>query len=494
MPNFARWWLYWPQAPMNRKFVVNLALLLLLNLLIKPVYILLDIQVQNTVGPDDYGLFFAVFNFSYLFQVFLDFGINNFNNRAVAQDEGHLYRYLPALFSLKILLAVVYGVVSFIGGDAVGFSPLQMHMLGWLIVNQFLLSMLLFLRSNLSGMHHFRTDSLVSVMDKLLLSGILLVLLFGGSFKASFEITWFVYAQTASLLATVLLAGSAVLYYSGKIQFKSDWATIGRMMRQTFPYALFGIFMSIYYRVDGVMIERMLPANGAYEAGVYAACYRLLDAANIIGLLFAGLLLPMFSRMMASNESPAELLSFSFRTLVGGAIMVAVIVDFYGEPVIELLYQQSTPYWSQVLRILFWAFPGVSTVYIYGTVLLAGGHLRIINILTFLTMLLNIGLNLFLIPEFKALGATWASIITQVLASVGMVYFAHRDLKIPFPFLDLLRMALLGIAVALVGLAFTYLAFDWKIKLALVSIIGAALAFVLRVFEWKALVGLMKNR
>jgi O-antigen/teichoic acid export membrane protein len=266
------------------------------------------------------------------------------------------------------------------------------------------------------------------------------------------------------------------------------------MLKETFPYALFGIFMSIYYRIDGVMIERMLPDTGAYQAGVYAACYRLLDAANIIGLLFAGLLLPLFSRMLKKEESTVELLSFSFRVLVGGAVMVAIILWFYAEPLISSLYTESTPYWSDVLRILFWAFPGVSAVYIYGTLLLAGGQLRIINIITFITMLLNIGLNLLLIPEYEALGATWASIVTQVISSVGMIYYAHRYLKEPFSVSDFSRIALLAAAVFAMCQASVYLPIDWKIKFALVSIIGVAIAFMLRVFEWRALMELVKQR
>jgi len=479
---------------MTRNFVVNLAFLLLLNLLVKPISILLDIQVQNTVGPEDYGLFFAVFNFSYLFQVFLDLGINNYNNRSVAQDEGHLYRYLPALFMLKLILAVGYGILSYVGGDAVGFSPLQMQLLGWLIVNQFLLSMLLFFRSNLSGMHHFRVDSIISVIDKLLLSVILLVLLFAPGVSDGFNIAWFVYAQTASLGFTVLIAGGALLYFSGKITFSANWAKVWQMLKETFPYATYGIFMTIYYRVDGVMVERLLPDTGAYQAGVYAACYRLLDAANIIGLLFAGLLLPIFSRMLAKDESPAQLLSFTFRAMVGGAIMVAILLRFFSEPVVDLLYTESTPYWAQVLRTLFWAFPGISVMYIYGTLLLAGGHLRFINAITFVTMVLNIGLNLLLIPQMEALGATWASVATQVLVSVSIIYYTHRHLGIAFPVQDFTRIGLVAIGLYAVCQGAVYVPVDWKIKLAVVSIIGIVLAFVLRMFEWKALVELVKNR
>ena len=69
---------------MQKKFVTNLALLLFLNLLIKPFWILgIDRSVQNSVGAADYGMYFALFNFSFLLNIILDFGITNFNNKNI---------------------------------------------------------------------------------------------------------------------------------------------------------------------------------------------------------------------------------------------------------------------------------------------------------------------------------------------------------------------------------------------------------------------------
>ena len=69
---------------MQKKFLRNLVLLVFLNLLVKPFWILgVDRQVQNVVGPEEYGLYFTIFNFSFLFYIFLDLGITNFNNRNI---------------------------------------------------------------------------------------------------------------------------------------------------------------------------------------------------------------------------------------------------------------------------------------------------------------------------------------------------------------------------------------------------------------------------
>ena len=93
---------------MQKKFIKNLFFLLVLNLLIKPFYILgIDAEIINRVGAEKYGIYFSLFNFSFLFNIFLDFGINNFNTKNVAQNEHLLSKYFSKLFSLKLLLVLL---------------------------------------------------------------------------------------------------------------------------------------------------------------------------------------------------------------------------------------------------------------------------------------------------------------------------------------------------------------------------------------------------
>lgn len=73
--------------------------------------------------------------------------------------------------------------------------------------------------------------------------------------------------------------------------------------------------MTVYYRIDGVMIERMLGENGALEAGVYASAFRLLDALSILGLMFATILLPMFSRMIHQQEPTQAFAELNFKLM-----------------------------------------------------------------------------------------------------------------------------------------------------------------------------------
>src|SRR4051812_48284228 len=79
------------------------------NLLIKPFWVFgIDRTVQNKLGETAYGLYFAIFNFTYLFQILLDFGLQNYNNRQVASEREKINELLPAILVFKTLLFGVY--------------------------------------------------------------------------------------------------------------------------------------------------------------------------------------------------------------------------------------------------------------------------------------------------------------------------------------------------------------------------------------------------
>ncbi|MFV0267848.1 MAG: hypothetical protein ACK5HT_12005, partial [Draconibacterium sp.] len=191
---------------MKRKFVTNLILLLFLNLLIKPFWIFgIDRTVQNSVGDENYGLYFALFNFSMLLNILLDVGITNYNNRNISRYSFLLPKHLSHIIGLKFMLAVVYALFTLGVAAIIGYNKLQFHLLAFLILNQFLISFTLYLRSNISALQLFRTDSLISVLDRSLMIIICSLLLFTNVFRIEFTINWFVYAQTMAYGLTSLI-------------------------------------------------------------------------------------------------------------------------------------------------------------------------------------------------------------------------------------------------------------------------------------------------
>src|SRR5690606_41980742 len=90
-----------------------LGLLVFLNLLIKPFWIFgIDRTVQNTVGTESYGMYAVLFSLTIMFNIFLDMGIANFNNRNIAQNSQLLQKYFSNAMVLKLFLGVLYTIRS----------------------------------------------------------------------------------------------------------------------------------------------------------------------------------------------------------------------------------------------------------------------------------------------------------------------------------------------------------------------------------------------
>ena len=206
----------------SRDFVFNIAILIFLNLLVKPFWILgVDVAVQNRVGAAAYGLYFAIFNFTYIFNVVLDMGITNFNNRNIARYNILLSKHLSGIISLKLLLGLGYMLLTFVVALCIGYDSLHFKLLFWMAINQFLNSFILYLRSNVSALLMFKTDSVLSVLDRLLMIVICGILLWTNVLRTDFKIEYFVYAQTASYVIAMLVA-LVVVFSKAKLQ-KLHW-------------------------------------------------------------------------------------------------------------------------------------------------------------------------------------------------------------------------------------------------------------------------------
>lgn len=312
---------------MDRRFLKNIVFLLFVNLLIKPFWILgVDWAVQVGVGDAAYGSYLALFNFAYLFYIVLDIGLTNFNNRNIAQYPHLLAKHFAGISQAKVFLSVVYFAIIFTVGLLIGYRGEQLKLLALVGLNQVLLSFILYVRSNISALLLFKTDSILSILDRLLMILICGFLLWSGIFpRSSFNIYWFVYAQTASYVVTLILAVAVVLRHTGRLTLKLNVPFVLMIIKKSLPYAMLVLLMSFYSRLEPVLIERILPDDiAAQQTGIYARAYRLFDAGNNISYLFSVILLPLFAAMIKQNESLQSLVKQSFGLMVAMTGVVAV--------------------------------------------------------------------------------------------------------------------------------------------------------------------------
>lgn len=415
---------------MQRKFVLNLLLLIFINLLVKPVWIFgIDRQVQNMTGPEHYGLYYALFNFSFLLNVILDMGITSFNNRNIAQHEQLLPKYLSNILIIKTLLSGAYIACTFIWALIVGYSQYELYLLAILAFTQILNSFIAYLRSNLAALHLFQTDTFISVLDKLAMIIICAPLIW---INNQFSIEWFIYAQTLSCSITAGIASILVFRKSPALNFRWNFPLLVVIIKQCYPYALLSVLMTLYIRIDAVMLERMLP-DGKIQAGYYAAAYRLFDATNIFAFLFAGLLLPIFARMIKNRSSITDLTRLSFSMLILPCIMICWACYFYANEIMALLYHEETAlHVGATFPLLMFGLIGMATTYIFGTLLTANGDIKLLNTIAIGGLFINIGCNLWLIPAYKADGAALSALLTLSLVALLQAIYAFKHFNISF--------------------------------------------------------------
>jgi O-antigen/teichoic acid export membrane protein len=426
---------------MRRAFIINLILILLINLLVKPLYIFgIDIQVQNRLGPEEYGLFFTLFSFTYLLQIINDFGIQIYNTRSIARKPGAVVQQFGAFLKVKLLLAIVYTILIWAVAWALGYV-IYGKLLLLIMINQILISFVLFLRSNISGLGLYRTDSILSAMDKgimILLCGALLYL---PGLREDFNLERFVYAQTASLVITGIIAWVTILRKSKQVEKEpTPVFTITGLLRASGPFALAVFLMTIYTRIDTVMIEQLV-SDGKREAGVYAAGFRLLDAVNMIAFLFTPLLLPMFSKLLDRIAELKALLRTSFEIMFALCISVSLLGYFFSEEIMGFLYKGADRHWMRVFSLLILSFIPMGLAYIFGTLQTARGNMKRLNWLYGALVTGNILLNFILIPDYLAAGAAIATLATQSIATATLVLFTINDYRIKVSFRYCLRIA-----------------------------------------------------
>ena len=462
---------------MQRAFLKNLLWLQLLNWLVKPLWILwIEREIQLRMGDSWYGVYTLHFNLVLLFAVLLDAGLNTYAAREIAANGklGHPRRML----FLRLGLGLVY--VCLVLMVAQMQSGIQMQFLLFALINQILASVVLMMRAVLQGKQRFVSDSWLSVVDRLVALGVctwMLRTFTVGEFASEGGVLNFQFAQFFGY-ATALVLGLILVFWRGKsasesksvasdsagtvkkdvdviAQKNATQKSLGDWSKEVVWFGIMALAMSIFTRIDVQMIQwlsvsrlegvadildadsiKSQLAAGYAEIGLYTRGYRLLDAGLIFSALLSTQLLPLFSKRLATGDDNGEVIWMSFRLVLWVSLGAAMGAWFYGEPLINWLYQgqmelgatltqngvnvpQAMVYSGEILnaamifKVLMLAFVPMSLVHVFGTFVTASGQMKWLASLAFVCVGINIAFNYIEIPKVGALGAATGCLITQ---------------------------------------------------------------------------------
>ena len=445
----------------ERSFYSNLFFSLGLNLLVKPVAIFaIDMAVQNIVGQQ-YGIYFAFFNFSLIISIVFDLGVNNYCTRLSAQNLPEAKKLFSTILGLRLFIMLVY--LSGIGllKVFVALSWTEYRLILFLGLNQFLIANISFFRSYFAGLQRFRLDAFLSILDRLLLilSMGYMIYFYPDGFKL-IDIETYSMFQFGCYAMSFLFAGGLALYL---LKPQLEWPrlkAIFPIIQKSFPFALLIVLMTLYTRIDALLLLHFSVDNGTQEAAYYAQAYRLIDALYMFAMVFAGLLFPMFAKMLKDNtQAIGTLVSQASKLLLGSSLAFMVFSLMRGGILMDQIYDHTSVESNNILFLLSIAFFGMASNLVYGSLLTANGSLKVLNTISFVGLLVNISVNLILIPKVLNGGAVIAAgvaALTQILVALAQAIYCKRLFKLPLVDRHFYRYPLL-----IVVLLFWFVVVDW---------------------------------
>jgi O-antigen/teichoic acid export membrane protein len=429
--------------------------------------------VQDRVGHADWGLYAALLSLGFLLVALADLGMSPYLTRTLAAHPEAYGRIVPQLLTLKLFLLVLYPCVGILAGVVTGYRGEALGLLAMLCLVHAGGQMLQFFRAGLQARQAFKADSLLSVSDRIVLMGIVGVLLMGG-----IDIMAFGYARLAAAVLTALIAYRMLTRTWGALPVR--WPTEGRdLLRQGLPFAWMTVLYSLHDKVDQVMLERIA---GEVENGLYAAAYRWLDALSMYLWTVLPLFFARFARIPDQIDEQARLLRFGQVITALPILILCAWGWFYGDTLL-LIFGHSTPEEKVVmlacLQALLAALALNGVFAIFSTLLTSTGHERYVSRLIVGSILLNTGLNLWLIPRWGAVGSAWATVASYAAMDIAYVIYIRYALSLKLPWGQMIRLGLIGVWVWLIAWGCHALNWPWWAAGGLIAAGGGAAAWSL---------------
>lgn len=407
---------------------------------------MLENVVQDRIGHEQYGLFAALNALSFLFIVIVDLGINQFITKKFASEVHTRSELYSTYFSFKFTLAAFYPFFMVVVGYLLGYENQEILLLFLISLSYCALQLIMYLRAKFQASQLFTIDSVASISDKTLLIIVTGILLWVG-------ITLDNYVEARLLvtfLALILVAIPAVKIYSPKA-FSLNWnyTTWKSIVKQTYPFAFITVLFSVHDKIDQVMIERML---GEQASGLYAGAYRWLDAF----MMFLWIILPMFFARFAFYKNTSQNLSnvLTMAQIVSAVpmIFVSCFVWFHGEQLFFLLGNSTAEEIGEMTRCLKILFIAVF-IHAYfaclGTLLSATGGEFYINRMLIISIVINVVLNMFLLPLVGIAGAAVATVISTLFISISYMVYIIRKKEVHIDFSVYFRLSFCALVTAL---------------------------------------------
>lgn len=380
----------------------------------------LFILIARVLGAEEFGDFAFASSFVGIFLVIVDYGFNLLIVKEVAVDAAKAPELTSSIISGKLLLVMLSSIM--IGCSVIilktPLPTIQLILILW--VSSILYSFGVFFNSIFKGVNKFHLEMYPSLLLNLGLTISIIALLVSGGKSFGIAIVFLV-------LRVMYFVFSYRLYI---VHFNVSEIKLGildglKIVKETLPFGIHTILAVLYFQLDTVFLSYF---KGNVEVGLYQAPMRLVLASMIICEVLISSIFPQIARSFGHNTHDFETSAVTtnkFLLAFGG--WIAIFFFVYADLIIDVVYGQSYRDSITLMRLLslviFLRF--ACSGYAMFITVSDNQLLRAFGVV--ISLIVNVLLNVLLIPSLGASGAAIASIGTHIVLFSVYAFFSFRS-------------------------------------------------------------------
>lgn len=380
------------------------------------------IYIARYLGEVGFGKYSFAISFTAIFAIFANLGINNLIIRELARNKELTNEYLTNVSVIKLLLSfLAFGLIALTINlmDYPQDTTYAVYLFG---IYMILISFAQTFRAIFHAYERMEYDAAVRVIEKIILFPLVLFVLFSG-----YSLIELAYVYIFIGIVDVTLSFSIVLIKIAKPKPTIDFSLWKTLIIGSIPFGLNGLFAVSFFQIDTVMLSVF---KGDAAVGIYNAAYNPLLALGVIPSILIAALYPVMSRYFVSSKDSLEILtglSSKYMAIIGFPIAMGCFI--LANRFIALFYADHFSASIIAFQILALFIPLRFMSFITGTLLTSINRQSLRTVSVGLSALFNIVLNAAMIPYLSYIGASVATVLSEVFLYFAFIYFINKHYK-----------------------------------------------------------------
>jgi O-antigen/teichoic acid export membrane protein len=380
--------------------------------------------VVRHLGEVGFGQYSTVIAFCGIFGVFFELGVAQYVQRSIAQDRDRVVDLFWNLVAVRLLLAVTGSVTIVALAAGLGYAPTVVFGVFLLTVTYLPAALLMPLMTVLMANERFDVPTAVQVVGQLLTVGLGLILLaMGQGFLALLYSGWIV--MPIQIVLCVWAMRRAGIGIPRRSVTPHRWMPL---VRASLPFGLTAIALTYNFSADAVILGFW---HGDAAVGWYSAAYRLVF--NLVAVVggFLVVITPSLTREYVTDPARVgRIVRLSVQGMMLLSLPTAVGVSILADPIVGLLYGDAYAPSGAILALICWDVPLLLFNAFCGNVTAAIHLEREAAKVYLLSAIVNVALNLLLIPVYGAQAAALATLVSDGLSATRFAVLLHQHIDL----------------------------------------------------------------